>query len=408
MRKRTSWMVLAGLLAALPGSAVVTPAQEPPADEPAAVPAEETPQQHRMPFALYVAVAGGQASAQPFNTSIITRQARDEAQSSFKLDNQLQARASIGWKLAEGKGDFRLDYKGYREDHYELNSTGLSSKIISSGIGSDLITPLVQWWTVSIKNGALLAERTPLTWVQSIDDADHDTNIDRNEIRVLPVDRVISQRVPSSLNNHVQTLDLLYGREFGGRRYNSRWWGGLRYFDYQGQMLATAWLAFDGAAKGTGFTDGDFLKLLAMSQKASGFGPTGAWEVHFNFFEKKLALYLRGQAAFVLSSIEADSGPFFTLVNDDGAFIAPARLQVKRDKSVWQNTGELGARLNLLREHLQLELGWSLTGYLDTVILPSVIVIPESVNTSDDGVSALYGTQDYKVEGWHFGLAYQF
>ena len=88
-------------------------------------------------------------------------------------------------------------------------------------------------------------------------------------------------------------------------------------------------------------------------------------------------------------------------------FLAQARLQESRDKSTWQNTGEIGVRFKL-RNNLRFELGYSITGYLDAIILPSLIVVPETQDQINEGVTALYGTQDYDVEGWHAGMSFQF
>ena len=59
--------------------------------------------------------------------SIVTRTVVDETESAFSLEDQLYARAAIGWKLKNEKGDFRLEYRGYNEDTYRLTSSGNSS-----------------------------------------------------------------------------------------------------------------------------------------------------------------------------------------------------------------------------------------------------------------------------------------
>jgi hypothetical protein len=52
--------------------------------------------------------------------------------------------------------------------------------------------------------------------------------------------------------------------------------------------------------------------------------------------------------------------------------------------------------------------GYHRAGFLDSIILPSLVIIPEKEQTVPGGATALYGTQDYKVEGWYAGIAFQF
>ncbi len=414
-----------------------------------AVPADTPPEEKKFQIGLYVAFGGGLGSAETFNTSLLTEAAR-YAESEFELDELTNGRAAIGWRLPEGKGDFRLVFNGYKEESYKFHSLGAAAGLRGANmnaactadslreafahgvIGADelnaspgyVISPLggaclYAWWDVSVKDGRLVSVRTPGggtgaadIWTAGLDDLNGNSEPDPGEIVYLDPDRVIELTVPDNMQNAIVTWDALYGREFGGRRYSSRWWAGLRYFAYEGQMLAGAWLDRSAVA-GAGFTDQAFLPLIGLSQESTGWGPMGSWEVDFNFFNKGLVFYLRGEMAFTFNQLEVDTGEFFTVVNTGASLLAPVRLHETRDKSSWQAAGEGGVRLRM-RNGLEFELGyrpWS--GYLDVALLPSTITIPAiegQVKTNDPGntISALYHTQDFKVDSWHGLVGFQF
>jgi hypothetical protein len=264
------------------------------------------------------------------------------------------------------------------------------------------------WWQLRITDGRLDSGLYIPIWNESLD-ADQDGAADLDEIFVPSVaDLSTSGPAIDSLDNQFQSFDVLYGREFGGRRFSSRWWGGLRYQEYRGNTLSAGWLLLGGVPNG--FTDGSFLPPLVFAQESTGFGPTGSWEFDVNFFEKRLQLFARGQVALTFNSMEATSGDFITLLpltTGVGYLPAPANLTESRDKSSWQNTGEVGVRL-LMRNGLQFEAGFSRTGFLDAMIIPIAITIPETQTQVGLGTSAIYSTQDYLVTGWHAGVAYQF
>jgi hypothetical protein len=430
MRNCARLIVVAGLLALLPSLETGFMAQEPPAEEPPATPAaedlpagdeEETRTETKSRLGLFLSVGGGTSSVDDINSSVITRPEVDEASSAFTLDDQLYARAAIGWKLKEDKGDFRLMYQGFREDTYRLQSEGKSANVLD---GNFATTP-VTWWNMSIDSGQLSAQRTPRWWTVDYDlpgpgGEPPNDRPDPNEIQSTDCAdpsspfqsqcRSVTKIVPETLNNQVQTFDLVYGREFGRRRVSSRWWGGLRYFEYTGQIAAPAWLMSGQFAAGVGYTDSTFLKMLLLSQESKGLGPTGAWELDVNFFDRRLVLYLRGQASFIFSTIEVDSGPFVTMVKNtslDTILLVNGRLNESREKSVWQTALEIGARYTFFQA-LTVEVAFFRAGFLDSIILPAQIIVPEKEQTLSDGVSALYGTQDYKVGGMYAGLAFQF
>ena len=171
--------------------------------------------------------------------------------------------------------------------------------------------------------------------------------------------------------------------------------------------LVNPWLNLDAA--GAGFTEGSLLKLLNFEQESSGIGPTGSWEVDFNFFEKGLVLFLRGQAAFLINQVESDSGEFFTVLNVGGSSsqFAASRIQESRDKSSWQTTGEIGARIQF-RNGLKLQLAASRTGFLDVVLSPISITIPDNAQQAPNGTSALLITKDLIFDSYNAGVAFQF
>jgi hypothetical protein len=383
---------------------------------------------------LYVAVGYGSGSIDRFDTSIVTS-VDLMSTGSFEIDEASLGIAAVGWKLPEDRGAFRLVFNGYKETSYTYDGVG-GAAALASGTELDLgctaddleglanlndspgfiVSPeggrcLYAWWGVSVRDGRFVAERTPATWTSAENDENGDLAANPEELVILAPDRRIERSIPDDMQNRLQTIDALYGREFGGRRYSSQWWAGLRYFVYEGHMLGTAWLDTQTVA-GSGFTDGDFLRPLFLSQDTSGFGPTVSWEVDFNFFNRGLVLYIRGQSAFVFNSVSSDSGEFFTLTGNEGVsdpfdISAPARLEEERDKSSWQNTGELGARVRM-RNGLEFELAYRLTGYLDVVLYPSRIQIPDTAAQAASGSTALYTTQDLRVESWHALVGFQF
>jgi hypothetical protein len=142
-------------------------------------------------------------------------------------------------------------------------------------------------------------------------------------------------------------------------------------------------------------------------------GPTGILEADFNFFDQRLQLYLLGQVAFMMTSLSTDSGLFATLLSTStsgaGTVLVPVdgRLSESRDKSTWQNAAEVGARFKL-KNGLQFELAYNATGLLDVILLPNQIQIPEKIVEAPQGSSGQYKSQDYVLDGWRFGVAFQF
>jgi len=431
MRNRARLIVGTGLLALLPGLGAGVVAQDDPAEELPTTPPlsedlpaaeeEDTRTETKSRLGLFLAVGGGVATVDDINSSVITRPEVDETSTAFTLEDELYARAAIGWKLKNDKGAFRLVYQGYREDTYRVASEGKSANVLDGNFATSPVT----WWNLNIDNGQFVAQRTPRWWTSDLDqpgaggeppngrpDPDEIQTTDCSDPSAQFQDdcRTVRETVPADLQNRLQTFDLVYGREFGRRRVSSRWWGGLRYFEYSGQIAAPAWLMSAQFNEGVGVTDSTFLKMLLLAQESKGLGPTGSWELDINFFDKRLVLYVKGQASFIFSTISVDTGPFVTMVKNttlNKIILVNARLQEDREKSVWHTAIELGVRYTLFQA-LTLEVAVHRAGFLDSIILPSQIIVPDKQQTADDGVSALYGTQDYRVGGWYAGLAFQF
>jgi hypothetical protein len=430
---------VSGLLLLLTGLGSSVGAQDAP-DEQAPQPDEATqPEQQtkKLPFALYVEVAGGSADADEINNSVRTFSTHN-TQSSFSLDGQSYGRAAIGWKMPHGKGSYRLIWTGYKEQDYELTASGLQASLDPSLASSASVQDNLPWWQVSLKNGAFEGTRMLPQWSTADDTLEYDGFDDRGQQRnilsgngavdcpirfplmedsngVLTspvceasylVDRVNTRVMADDMQNRAQTVDLVYGRVFGPRRYTSHWFAGLRYFVYDGNVPTSAWIS--PGSTGGGFTEGSAYALLNFAQETSGFGPTVSMSIDFNFFDQKLALYLQGQAALMLYNLKTDSQGFFTLVESalPSLITLPAELVESRDKTSWQNSIELGARINL-KSGLQFEIAWNFSGFLDAILLPSEIAIPIN-QQSTQGVSAIYDTQDYRLEAWRAGIAFQF
>lgn len=381
-----------------------TEAPEQPADEPEAT--EEPEGKKKIPFGLYVYAGAGSADVDEFNTSIVTA-ASHNSENLLEFDSATYARAAIGWKLANNKGDFRLIFNGFSEDGYTYRGVGRQSALPAGQGNVNVLQPL-DWWILTIEDGHLHAIRTPPAWNLN-DDANSNAGVDRDEVRYPTIDRDHMRDVADNLQNRWQNWDLVYGREWGPRRFQGRWFAGLRYFQYDGNMLASAWL--NTADPGDGFTEGTFLRSLNFTQETSGVGPTGYLEARGNFFNQRLQLYLSGQVAFLLTDLKTDTGLFYTLVRTSTPPLVlvplPAQLVEDRSKSIWNTNAEVGVRLKL-KAGLEFDLAYQIQGYLDAVITPETIQIPQTAAQSAQGVSAVYNTQDIVLNAWRFGVGFQF
>jgi hypothetical protein len=353
---------------------------------------------------MFVEVAAGSATIDDINSSIATS---DESltQNNLTLDDQDYGRVLVGWTLPADRGSLLIAFEGYKENSYSFDAEGLQSRLST---GASTTGPL-DWWSLSIENGQLNSARTPSVWDQLVNDTNGDGLADPNEVVYLPADIVITKSVPDNLLNRVQTIDLLYRRDFGGRRISGRWDAGPRFFQYKGNIPVAAWIAV-GASAGEGFTDGLQNRVLVFEEKATGVGPTFSLEIQFHFFRRRLTLYGQGRGAFLITSLSTDSGPFFSLIRDPtNATMFPAEARVRRDldKSTWNLGGELGVRVRLLEGFL-FHAAYSVTAYQDAVLLPNTFSFPENIPQSTQGTVALFNTQDLTTTTVRAGFSFQF
>jgi hypothetical protein len=347
-------------------------------------------------FAIFVEAAGGSAAADLLNASINTT-TTDLSNATLDLDSNLFGRAAVGWQLTpKERGKFLFRFEGYREDSYKFDAQGMQAAAIGASSGD--VDPLV-WWTVHAEAGGTTSVKTTPIYDSRNDEVFYDD--------ILIPNLEIHSPAPSDLQNRTQTFDLYYERRFGGRRTRALWTAGLRYYTYEGNVPAGAWLNLD--FNGVGFTDGGVLRLMTLNQSASGIGPVFSIELQHGFLRDRLVIYGEARSAFVLQDIEVDSGQFFTLVRDrpSAAFItAPARLNDSTSKSSWQPGLEIGLAVKLV-EGLQLYLSYLINSYQDVVLLPNKIIIPENPGQAIQGVSGVYNTHDLYYEGGLFGVSYQ-
>jgi len=407
--------------AVLVGSGIATPAQEseptPPAQAPAAEAAAPSPdseppaKKKKIENGLYVYVGAGSGDSHDIDSSIETL-VRRTTTSTFSLPGVDYGKVALGWRLPNHRGDFRLTYNGYKETDFLFESTGYENTVDPAlGLAAVGVDDNLLWWTMTGKPGSLVSARTPPQW-----DTSHDKNmngrITADEVFYIGPDLEQQRGLTDDLQNRVYTTDLTFGNSFGGRHFGSHWFGGLRFYGYEGNVLAGAWLDTGAAGRaGEGWTDGVFLPPLLLHQDTSGWGPTGSMTADFKFFDERLTLYVKGQIAFTMSTIKVDTGPFFTIVvqtsNPPLSIPAPAELVEERSKSVWNTNGEVGVRLNL-KNGLELDLAYSATGFLDSVIMPLVLKVPGKAAEAPQGTSATYRTRDLILQVWRLGVGFQF
>ncbi|MDX1389157.1 MAG: hypothetical protein R3344_08205 [Acidobacteriota bacterium] len=360
---------------------------------------------------LYVEFAVGQVEGRDIDTGIETSSV-ENSKGTLTLDENAAGRAVIGWELRNDKGWFLGRFEGYDEQGYIYQGTGNQARVAT--VPGQPVAPLASsaltWYTVTASNGEFTATKSSPIWDATVDDTNGDGVPDPDEVNqdFNNPDYVITNPAPDSLQNRLQTFDVLYQRGFGGRRYHGMWSGGLRYFVYEGNIVATAWLNADFA--GLGFTDGGFLRAMSFSQKTSGWGPTGDLELLIDIVRDRFIFYGLGRTAFVLQDLEADSGEFVTLVREpvNQVFIpVSTTLTTTRSKSSWHFGIEMGFRVRLV-DRLFLNLSYQWMGYQDVILMPTSIIIPDNVNNAAQGTSGVWSTQDYRVTGWYAGLSFQF
>jgi len=369
--------------------------------------AQESAPEKEFRFGIYVEAAVGDMELTPLDASIDTS-SLDISEGLFSIDSNVFGRAAIGWQLNPAeKGRFALVYNGYDEDGYAFEAQGMQAR----ATGTDtLVSGPVVWWTVNADRSGTQSVRTIPSWSQT-DDANQNGVPDPGEVRYLedPADRlVVDSPAPNNLQNKLQTYDTIYFREFGGRETRAAWTAGIRYYTYEGNVPAGAWLNADAA--GVGYTDGGVLRLMTFNQEASGVGPTFSLELQQRFWRDRFQIYGNAHTAFVFADLTADSGAFYTLVRDttSGLFVpVPASLSRSTSKTTWQPGIEIGFRFQAV-EGLFFYASWNLNSYQDVLLTPTSIIIPEGSGQAAQGVDGVYSSQDLEYEGGVFGITYQF
>jgi len=386
------------------------PADDDSADEATPLPAPQY-QKRESKVHLFVEIAYGQVEADPVNTSISTSSI-DKAVGALVFDENDAGRAVLGWELKNDKGWFLGRFEGYKETSYSYSAEGRQARVVDNN--GDPVTTLasspIAWWMIEAGPQSWTATKSAPIWDATTDDTNGDGVPDAGEVNqdFSNPDVLITNIGPDGLQNRLQVFDALYQRDFGGRKYSGRWNAGMRYFAYEGNILATTWV--NDATAGVGFTDGGFIKPLTFAAETTGIGPTGSLEFRMKFFRDRLIIYGLGRAAFVLQDVTTDSGVFFTLVREPSnntLIPATAQLKTERSKASWHFGLEFGLQIRLV-DQLYFNLFYQGTAYQDAILLPTNIIIPDDVNSAAQGTSGVYSTQDYQIEGGFVGLSYQF
>ncbi|ANM30256.1 hypothetical protein ABI59_12695 [Acidobacteria bacterium Mor1] len=361
-------------------------------------------------FALYVEVLAGESASEDIEPDIVVSETL-VTRNTYSIDTADHGRVVFGWKLPEEKGGFRVSFTGHKETDFIFDSRGTRFDVANPLGGVTQGNERVEWWNVHIQNGQLVSTATVPTWNPLTDDADGGGDADIEEITFAPSTLGVSRSAATSLQNQVQTLDLVYHRNWGGRLVDAQWEGGLRYFAYEGNLPIGSWLRTGfNTSPSEGFTDGVGLNLINFNQEATGIGPTGSAEIRVNLLRGKLVLYGKGRFAFIIQDMETDSGDFFTLVRDqanNSVFPVATRLRRELSKDVWHSGAEFGAR-GKLSNGLTIHAGYFVHVYHDAILLPTELAIPTTLNEAGQPAEALYKTRDWRMDGWRAGVSYQF
>lgn len=358
---------------------------------------------------MYLETRGGAADIDTLKNPVSTG-SQSNSQSELDFDGSKTGQFTIGWTLPRGRGQYLLTYNGVADGDFELNASGTQQAYVAVG-GSVSIDFLAPWWNLAINDGLLRIQKTPPVWSEALDDANGDGFPDPNELRFPATTVDLQAAAPKDLGNRVQTWDLLYRREFGGMKIHSRWSAGLRYLDYQGAIPTPSWLTGIPLGNGAGYSDGIQNPFLVMQQSTTGFGPVGSGEIDFTFFRQRLTLYGLLQAAYLMETLEADSGTFMYLAPNPGTtdeiFPGPGRIHDDVHKSTWNTTVEIGARVKIL-EGFHFIADWNTTGYLDTILVPVDLSIPTNAFQVPLGTTATFVSRDFIVTSINVGLSFQF
>ncbi len=416
-----SWTrcLTAGALAAGIGLGSHVKAQEPPPSPPPkpapAAPAAEPPKKKESfwgeHFAMYLETRGGPAGIKDVDNPTSTS-AQLASDSTIGFENNKSGRFDIGWTLPRGRGQYILRFTGVADGDYKLDATGLQQ-------GYDTGTPtpgpigfLAPWWHVSVRNGNLETTQTPPFWNANTDDANHNGLPDPGELRYPTTLVDVTSMVPKDLGMQIQAWDLFYRREFGGVKIHSRWTAGLRYLDVRGALVTPSWLKSVQDIPTFGYSDGVINNFILMGQSNTGYGPVGSGEIQFRFFKQRLVLYAEGQAAFLVEKLKADSGSFTYFATNQGVGgleVLPGLGHINRsvDKTAWNLGIEAGVRVRLL-EGFNLIVDWNRTGYLDSILIPTQLSIPQNASQVSLGTTSLFISRDLVVSSLNLGLSFQF
>jgi hypothetical protein len=361
-------------------------------------------------FAMYLETRGGPASINAIDNSNSSG-AKSSSSNELNFSGSKAGQFTAGWTLPRGRGQYLLTYTGISDGDLELDATGMQQSYINTGGGIPAVIGFqLPWWHVTIRDGHLTTTKAPPVWNLNIDDANGNLRPDPDEFRYPNTTASLSTTVPKSLDNRVQTWDLYYRREFGGVKIRGRWTAGVRYLSFEGALLTPAWIASPSSTNGFGYSDGLQNNFLLMQQSTKGWGPVGSGEADFNFFRQRLTLYAMVQAAFIVETLDADSGAFtFLAVNPvpGSYFPGTGRIHDNVSKTSWNTTFEAGLRVRLL-PGFNLVLDWNTTGYLDTMLIPTTIAIPDNATQIEQGTTARYVSRDYVVSSVALGLSFQF
>jgi len=382
-------------------------------DEAAAAPAEAPKKKDPFfgnHFAMYLETRGGSASfGTVFNP--VSSGAQSSSQSQLDFNGNRIGQFTVGWTLPRGRGQYLLTYNGIADGDYELRATGMQKSYAQiPGQLGHIIAFALPWWQIAIQNGQLRTQKIPPVWDSSLDDANANGQPDPDEIRFPGATFDASASVPKDLGNRIQTWDLIYRREFGGLRIRSRWTAGVRYLSYEGAIVTPFWLTGQSDPAGFGYSDGVQNGFIVMQQTTTGLGPVGSGEIQFNFFRQRLILYGLVQAAFLIESLDADSGPFtYLALNPDNQSFFPGSGEIRDSvsKSSWNAGVELGLRVKLF-EGFHLIADWNRTGYLAAMLLPNSLSIPTGPIQVPLGTTARFISRDFQVTSVNVGLSLQF
>lgn len=363
-------------------------------------------------FALYLEVRGGATSFEDVENPVKITQEQN-SNNVVGFGDGSNGQFTIGWTLPRDRGQYLFTFTGIADGEYTLDATGNQRSYNSPpGAPPDVVSQPLPWWHIHVENGVLHTTQTPPFWDPLVNDTNGSGHPDPEEMVYPTTTFDNTKAVASHLNNRIATYDLYYRREFGGVRYRARWTAGLRYLTLDGTLPTPTWLNALIGVNGRGYSDGFLTQYLLVSQETRGWGPSGSGEVDFNFARKRFQIYLAAQVSFILENLKSDSGPFTylaTVTGGTGSDVFPGQGEITRDleKTAWNTMFEAGVRVRIL-EGFHAYLAVNRTGYLDSLLVPSVLSVPQNDTQVDQGVSAVYTTRDVIVSNFSLGLTFQF